>query len=270
MRFVSSFFCALMLFMPATVFAAEPGMNHKWDKLADISAQALHLTQQEKYEEAKQMLDYFEKVFTDKNHQSSGLPMANLRVLTTTYELAKRSVTSVSEEAEARKQNVMRFHLVVDALNANKQPLWKSTEQQVMEPLHALKKTAQAKDERQFQRRLNEFLKAYELIHPALVVDLSMAEMGRIDSEIQYLIHYRTHFFNQPNAMEHLQRIESDFVALFNGTLKDQMEPTLPWVMLTIGGMIVVTLFYSGWKKYRAEKKARKKRKEKADHRSRF
>ena len=43
-------------------------------------------------------------------------------------------------------------------------------------------------------------------------------------------------------------------VKITAGRKKDEADPSLIWVIISTGGMIVLTLSYVGWRKYRGEK----------------
>ncbi|HEU5138893.1 MAG TPA: sporulation protein YpjB [Bacillales bacterium] len=266
MRLITCILFAAILILPNVTSAAEPGSIRIWDKLTDTSAQVLELTRQGKYADAKQLLTYFEKQFLKEKREKLDLSMKDLRILSTTFDNALRAVTNVSANHENRVTSVMQFHLVVDALDSDKQPLWLNTKQQLFKPFGQMKEAAKQKNDREFEFYLNQFLSKYEMIHPALNVDLPDPVIGRLESEMAYLRNNRGDFFNKPNYMEHLERIENDLQALYNGTLEDTMEPTLPWVIISIGGIIVLTLFYSGWQKYRAEKRARNRKRRVKKH----
>ncbi|HET7580589.1 MAG TPA: sporulation protein YpjB [Bacillales bacterium] len=266
MRLITCILFAALLILPNVAQAAGPGTEKTWDKLTDTSVKALQLVQEGKFDEAKQLLEYFGKQFR-KSQKELNLSMKELRILTATHDHAMRAVVNASASPETRVTIVTQFHLVVDALHSENDPLWLSTKSQLFTPFYKMKQAAAQKDDRAYQFYLNQFLSKYEMIHPALNVDLKDPIMGRLESEIAYLRNHRIDYFNEPNYMQHLNRVEKDFRALYDGTLDDMMEPTLPWVIITIGGIIVLALSYAGWKKYRGER-AEKKRKTKVKKRS--
>ncbi|HET7658322.1 MAG TPA: sporulation protein YpjB [Bacillales bacterium] len=261
MRLLTCILLAAIFMFPNTAYGQETSSHAAaWDKFAETAGKALQLVKDQKYAEAKQMLEYFEKQFRE-SQKSLNLSMMNLRILSTTHDHAMRAVTNVSASQETRETIVTQFYLVVDALRSESQPLWLSTRNQVMTPFGHMKEAAKTKNDRAFQFYLNQFLSKYNMIYPALNVDLKESLLGRLDSEVQYVENHRIDYFSEPNYIEHLNRMEKDFNALYDGTLKDSMEPTLPWVILSIGGIIVLALFYSGWQKYKAELRARDRRK---------
>lgn len=261
MKRLSFIFIAFMLLFPAAVQAKDTGAGDQWDQLEDTSGQALELVKQEKYDDAKKMLEYFEDKFIDEKQDTLGLSMKQLRILSTSYDHALREVNSVSDGQGTRVSALMQFHLVVDALHSDSQPLWLSTKKQLFNSFDQMKQAVTKKDNRAFQFYLNHFLNNYEMIHPALNVDLKEAAMGRLESEVQFLMKHRSHFFDDTQYTKHLDRMDKDFHALYDGTLEKSMDPTLPRVIISIGGIIVIVLFYTGVRKYRGE---RKKQKEKA------
>lgn len=251
-------FCLLLMAVPGTAQSAQVNI---WDDLSDTTHQALQLTKQQKYDKAKQFLEKFSVKFLKANREEMNLSMLQLRILTVSYDRALKSMTSVSETHENRTNAVMQFYLVIDALRSENSPLWMKTEKQVMTPFQKMKSAAHEKDEQSYQYYLNEFLNEYEMIHPALNVDLHDFVMERLDSRIQFLSKHRSHFFSDPEYVKQLDEIEKELKAVFSGKTEQSMNPALPWLILTIGGMITITLIYVGWRKYKAETKAKKLRK---------
>lgn len=262
MRLLTCILIAAIMMIPNVAFAQGPGANttKTWDKLANTSGNALQLVKEQKYAEAKQMLEYFEKQFRG-SQKSLDLTLKQLRILSTTHDHAMRAVTNVSASQKTREIIVTQFYLTVDAMRSKNQPLWLSTKSQVMKPFEQMKKAAKNKDDQAFQFYLNQFLSQYNMIYPALDLDLKQSLLSRLDSEVQYVENHRNEYLSKPKYMEHLNRMDKDFNALYDGNLKDMMEPTLPWVITSIGGIIAVALFYSGWQKYRADERKRKSRK---------
>lgn len=261
MRLLTCILFAAILIIPNTVYAKEPGNAAKtWDKLAETSGTALQLVRDQKYAEAKQMLEYFEKQFR-QSQKSLNLSLKQLRILSTTHDHAMRAVTNVSASKQTRETIVLQFYLSVDAMRSKEQPLWLNTRNQVMGPFNRMKKAVEDKNDQAFQYDLNQFLVKYNMIYPALDIDLKESLLSRLDSEVQYVENHRNEYLSLPNRMEHLNRMEKDFNALYNGNLKDMMEPTLPWVIISVGGVIALALFYSGWQKYKADERETKSRK---------
>ncbi|WP_209122613.1 sporulation protein YpjB [Alkalihalobacillus sp. BA299] len=248
----------LILSMPSYSYATE----HKeyWSSLNDTSDKVLQLVKQEKYEEAKQLLDYFSKQFLSIDHQQSSLSMSDLQIITKSFERAMESVTAVSMNHVERVRLATEFRLVVDALASPHHPLWLSSEQSIMKSLNELKGTMQQKDAQAFRHKVNEFLRLYQMIRPALLVSVEGEQVQKIESLVQFMDRYGTDMIHDTSMQKQLFVMEKEFQNLYQQVKEDSADPSLIWVMLTIGGMIIMSLSYVGWKKYRAEKRRVKER----------
>lgn len=60
--------------------------------------------------------------------------------------------------------------------------------------------------------------------------------------------------------LERLTKLEEDLSSVFAHVDQDEADPSLLWVILTTGSIILLTLTYVGFRKYRAEKEKKQKR----------
>ncbi len=127
-----------------------------------------------------------------------------------------------------------------------------------MKTISDMKQAVSTKNLQAFQHRLNEFLREYQMIRPALMLDLEPHAFQRVESHVQFLKRHRTEINDNQKQLKHLEVMEKDFNDMYDRIQHDSADPSLLWVMLTIGGMIVVSLSYAGWKKYKGEKKKNK------------
>ncbi len=93
------------------------------------------------------------------------------------------------------------------------------------------------------------------MIRPALLIDLSPQELQRIDSQMTYLERLRNAEFEQETLRSHLELMKADLSDMYERVKEDQTDPSLLWVMFSIGGMIILSLTYVGWKKNTGQKK---------------
>ncbi|MFV8828351.1 sporulation protein YpjB [Alkalihalobacterium sp. APHAB7] len=242
-----------VLSMPTYSNAAED--KEYWRTLNDTSDKVLQLVKQEKLEEAKQLLDYFSKQFLSLDHKQSSLSMSDLQIITKSYERAMESVTAVSMNRVERVRLATEFRLVVDALTSPHHPLWLSSEQTIMKSINELKGTMQQKDAQAFRHKINEFLRVYQMIRPALLVSVEGVQVQKIESLVQFIDRYGNDMIHDTSMQKQLFVMEKEFQNLYQQVKEDSADPSLVWVMLTIGGMIIISLSYVGWKKYRAEKR---------------
>ncbi|BDG46763.1 sporulation protein YpjB [Parageobacillus sp. KH3-4] len=243
---------ALICAFPLLAYAAENNVD--WKKLDQISDQALQLAKNGRFEEAKEVLTYFWNQFFQINARDRLQSADELRAITVTHENALKTITASSLPEEERIDKVTQFRLVVDAIHSRHQPLWTEMETTIMGAFDQLERTAGQGKEDAFAASLREFLNRYELVEPSVKIDVPPEVAKKIDEEMEML---QTPAFQQLNEEEqhkHLKNMRADLQSLFEGAKKDEADSSLIWVMISIGGIIVLTLSYVGWRKYRGEK----------------
>ncbi|UOE92322.1 sporulation protein YpjB [Alkalihalobacillus sp. LMS39] len=253
-RFVLVVIAIVLFCFPAATMANNEVDEDKWNELNHISDKVLQLVKQEKYEDAKKMLTYFSEQFLSIRYNNSNLTMSDLHIVTNSFEQVEGAVTGVSVPTDERILRATEFRLVVDALVTDGKPLWKNTEKSLFHSFHQMKETAEAGDNQALQHRINEFLRQYQVIRPAIMIDLEPQNFQRIQSHIAFLEKYRQDLLQDEQKLAQLEVIEKELHLLYDGIQEDGADPSLLWVMLTIGGMIFTSLSYVGFKKYKAEK----------------
>ena len=236
-----------------TALADEEPREQIWKKINQTSDRILQLVKSDGLEEAKQLLDYFATLFFELDFQEEKITMNELRVITTTYERAKEAVTSIDMPSQERIYRVTSFRLAVDAISNESNPLWLHSEEKMMKFIDDMEGALKKGDPQSFQHRLNEFLRYFEVIRPALLIDLKSEQFQRIQSQVKFLENKR----NELDAnilISHLQLMEEEWTNVYKRLKEDATDPSLWWVILTIGSMITLSLSYVGWKKYKAEK----------------
>ena len=133
-------------------------------------------------------------------------------------------------------------------------PLWSEMEDSVLTAFQTLKDAYHIKDNDLFIHELKGFLSIYDLIYPSIVLDVPIEKVQKIDAQIQYLEQNAQQIFMSENGIETMEAIQMDLENLFEGTEEDEADPSLWWVIISTGGIIVLTLSYVGWRKYKAEK----------------
>ncbi|MBP3950610.1 sporulation protein YpjB [Bacillus suaedae] len=253
-KIILALFLILLIF-PLNVQADGSPSLHTWKELNQTSDQILQLVKQEKFTEAKQLMGYFSVSFLEMDFRDEGITMSALRAVTLAFEKAEESVTATEMPLEQRISQVTAFRLAVDALSSEYHPLWLHSEESIMNALNLMEESVKQKDSQAYQIRMNQFLEQYEKIRPALYIDTEPQQLQRIDSQITYLDHNRAKSLNEENLIQHIDVMKDEWTNLYKRVKEDSADPSLWWVMFTIGGMITTSLSYVGWRKYRAEKK---------------
>ena len=251
-------FIALICLFPSLNDAAEN--NGGWKKLDQISDQALQLAKNGRFEEAKGVLTYFSDQFFQMNARDRLKSADELRAITVTHENALKTITASSLPDEEKIDKVTQFRLVVDAIHSTHQPLWSEMETTVMGAFDQLEKAVDQGEKEAFTVSLRQFLNRYELIEPSVKIDVPSEEAKKIDKEIEMLQTPAFQQLSQEDQQKHLKNMRADLQTLFDGVKKVEADPSLIWVMISTGGLIVLTLSYVGWRKYRGEKEKNRTR----------
>ncbi|WP_349407557.1 sporulation protein YpjB [Pseudalkalibacillus sp. SCS-8] len=246
---------ACFLQLPMTVFAAHQEES-PWKKLGELSFKALQLTKAEKYADAKDVLIYFGDEFEELSDDQKKLSIHNLRVFTTSYEESVKALTKASASHEERVNALIGLHLVVDAVHSTHQPLWKSTRSEIFSTIEKMKEAATDQELQAFYTYFNQFLTKYNKIYAALSVDLPPDLLNRIDSYISYLDENRALIVTTDHQIQQIHTIETALMDAYDLNRQDSADPSILWLIFTVGGGIISTLFYVGWRKYSGEKKA--------------
>lgn len=241
-----------LLIFPTTMNAET---TDNWDKLDELSGQALMMVKQERYEEAKQLLQQFSNEFLMVNIQNRSFSMDELRIITVTHNSAVEAVTSTSLSVEERIRKVTQFRLVIDAISSEYQPLWTEMEDSIMTTFSAMKQTLlEDGDNKSYQHQLNLFLSKYEIIQPSIKVDIPADKIQKIDSHINFLDSYREEELKKSTRLQQMEQMEIDLKQLFDKMTEDDADPSLIWVMISTGSVIILTLSYVAWRKYKGDK----------------
>jgi len=246
-----------ILFAGSSVQADSESSMIELDKLAD---EALQLTRFGRFEEAKNIVERFGRLFSEKGVIERQFTMDELRVVTAAHHEALKALTSIDLNANDRVKKVTAFRLATDAIISKYQPLWSEMERPIMNAFEDVKSAALEGDENLYNTELNEFLSTYSVIQPSIKISVPIEKVQRLDSRITYIDRYRSTFSEQ-KWMKELEGLEGDLKKLFSDINKDDTDPSIWWVMIMTGGIIISTLSYVSWRKYRGQKMQKQKRK---------
>ncbi|MCA1058345.1 sporulation protein YpjB [Rossellomorea aquimaris] len=258
-QFIITAFLFLIL-VPQPLIAVES--TSPMNELDEISDQALQMTKAGRYEEAKHLLVYFSDEFASLSAQES-FSMDELRILTISHNLAVESINQTSLDQEQKVNAVTKFRLVMDALNSQHQPLWVEMEDPIMEAFNGVKIAAENGNADDYQMTLNVFLSKYNIIQPSIKLDIPVERAQVLDARISYLDHYRQDVLESTETMSELAALETDLHKLFENMTEDEADPSLWWVIISTGSIIVSTLSYVGWRKYKGQSEVKKSERQK-------
>ena len=248
---------SLAFLWPAPVGAA--GQTNEWEQLDDISDEALQLGKNERFAEAKDVLLYFSERFFALGARERLKSADELRAVTVTHEHAVKAMTASIPE-EDKIAALAQFRLVVDAVQSTHQPLWSEMEPALMEALAAMEQAAERGEREAYEAAFRQFIDRYTLIEPSVKIDVPPKAAKKVDSNLEALQAASFWQLAKSEQRERLAAARRDVEALFDGVKKDEADPSLIWVMISTGGVIVLTLTYVGWRKYKGEKEEKRTR----------
>jgi sporulation protein YpjB len=252
------FLIVIILLAPIYVNAEKPSSS--MEKLDEISDEALLMVKYEKYDDAKKLLEYFSNQFTSLTGNDRALTLEQLRIMTTSHDEAMEAAVSPNMKYEERLNKLTTFRLVIDAIATNHQPLWTGMEDQILTTLHQVKVAAYNGDKAKFNTNLNSFLSLYNVIYPSMKIDVPATDIQELDARINFVDDYRSQIVGNKENMKELNGLESELKKLFSDMSEDQADPSLWWVIISTGSIIIMTLSYVGWRKYKGDKEMKKNR----------
>lgn len=252
---ILSIFLAIYMIIPFYVSAEEMSPFSELDQISDDALQMVKLN---RYEDAKKLLQYFSKqflVFTGSGQQFS---MDELRIVTISHNEALEAVTSASMGQPERINRLTKFRLVIDAVSSTHQPLWTEMEGPIMTAFSQVKEAANNGDNIGFHENFNNFLTLYDMVYPSIKIDISADRVQQLNARVNFIDEYRPQVLAQATSHKELQALETDLISIFDEMTEDEADPSLWWVMISTGSIIIMTLSYVGWKKYKGDKEIKK------------
>ena len=253
------FLLLLLYILPNTAFAHEE--TTPLEQLNNLSDEALQLTKSHRYEDAKVILEAFSDKFSSVTVKEQSFTMDELRIVTIAHNEAVEATANATMNPDERINRVIKLRLVIDAISGSKEPLWTEMEEPVMAAYDGMKRAAVNGDKESFQQNLNTFLSLYDVVNPSMKIDVPVQKIQQLDTKIQFVDRYRMDVFENDTAKQQLFNMESELTTVFeNLTTEDETDPSLWWVIITTGSIIIMTLSYVGWRKFKGEREKAKNR----------
>ncbi|WP_053366946.1 sporulation protein YpjB [Bacillus sp. FJAT-27245] len=251
-------FILLAGLFPVQVLAdGRPAAIEQLDILSD---EAFQMVKNQRYEDAKKLLDYFSEQLHSMGPGRIPFSADEARIVSLSRDEALEAVASPTLEYMEKMNKVTRFRLVMDALATSSDPLWAELEDQVMGSFSGAKQAALDGNPGAFHASLNSFLFLYELIYPSMKIDIKANSMQKLDAKIDFLSAFSPSKPASESEVAEFDALEASLKNIFDGIEEDEADPSLWWVIISTGGIIILTLSYVGWRKYRADSEIAKKR----------
>ncbi|MBY6272593.1 MAG: hypothetical protein CW346_10325 [Bacillaceae bacterium] len=256
---ISAVVVAWFFFLFDTGFAKQADELKKLDQLAD---EALQFTLAERYGDSLKSLQQLESEMNRALSHPYLFSMDEVRMLQLSLSDAKGALEGEAIHGEEAVHAVMKFRFVLDAIGSSYQPLWADMEDRVMGAFHAFQDSARGEpaSERGMEEAFRRFAKLYDVIYPSILLDFPAETVKNMDARVQLI---ETHIGNPQKRDELIAEtdlLEADLRSLFSDVKEDEADPSLWWVIISTGGMILLALSYAGYRKYRGEKKRYEKK----------
>lgn len=245
----------LFLLLPVSGFAK---VTLPVDRLDQLSDEALQMVKLHRYDDAKKLLEYFSEQFTSVTGKERAFTADELRIVTVSHDEAVQAAANATMNHEEKINRVTKFRLVMDAITSPYQPLWTEMEFPIMTVFGEVKEAVYAGDTQQFNSNLNSFLSLYDVIHPSIKINVDRERIQRLDARIEFIDKYRPQIITESASHMELEALEAELQLLFDGMTEDEADPSLWWVIISTGSIIILTLSYVGWRKYKGDQEKEK------------
>jgi len=248
-------FTALFIFtFPLNTFAKSENSSLK--KLTEQANHIYEAISNSQLDTAENYLSTFKKSWEKISQTETALSPVAVRTIMAQEEQLEQVLKLNVGENEINEASV-EFRLAVDALVNSQHPLWMGMKDKVLSAFNKVEQDVQSGDDRAFQVDLNQFQDVYQMVYPSLTIDVKSDVLKELDGQINHIINNRmTIVQNKSNHLPHLNEIHDKLSSLFGGT-----EPTSGFIhtpelftpSIFIGGLVILTLLYVVWRKYKGE-----------------
>ncbi|XJZ26032.1 sporulation protein YpjB [Bacillota bacterium Lsc_1132] len=256
-KWILLLFVVVLLLAPAIALAEQPTSIEKLDTISD---EALQMVKSQRYDDAKKLLDYFTDQFPKLANRERPLTLDQLRIVNVSRNEAVDATVNPNMKYEEKINKLTKFRLVIDALASNKRPLWTGMKDQIMTAFHQVRAAADHNDAAQFNSHFNSFLSLYNMVYPSMKIDVPAETIQQLDTRINFVDDYRMQIIGNDKKSQELAGIETDLKRIFDHVDEDQTDPSLWWVIISTGSIIIMTLSYVGFRKYQGDKETKKNR----------
>ncbi|WEG11344.1 sporulation protein YpjB [Pullulanibacillus sp. KACC 23026] len=254
-RFLVIILMASFFIFPGYGQAKSSPTSDQWSHLTELTTDLSQAVDQKDTTASLTFVQDFLKTWTKlQKSDAANLTDTDSRTMTTSLDTLKMDLNN-QEDPVKLKRDVVQLSLVVDALSTDGTPMWISMSDQVMSALNNVQTDLEANKDEAFQVDLNKFLDLYQMIYPAMVINVSPQKVNRIEGTVLVMTNNRmTYIQNRSQNIGQLHALESDLKSVFK--VRSQSVNALPdeslhSMMLAMGGLIGLVLLYVSWKKYR-------------------
>ncbi|WP_100331404.1 sporulation protein YpjB [Bacillus xiapuensis] len=237
------------------IYSQAESIDSRLLKLDHLSEQILEFTKAGRYHQSKELLETFQREQVRAQRKNDQITEQEWAVITEARQQAYELMQSPEGKEQQCIERATAFRLAVNAVSSDYKPLWIRMEKPVMTSLNELKKSSSSADHSRFHESLNAFLAHYDMLQPSLQLDIPAGRLASLENHVRYVDHFRERLLNEGASAEDIERLEKEVDTIFREMHQEEVpQPSLGWVIGITGGIIMTTLSYVGWRKYRGEK----------------
>ncbi len=229
--------------------AASPAEDEAIETIAD---QSLQFVKVDRRQEAEELLNVFSKRFLDAAAQGNLYSMDEINIVTIALEDALNTIQDTEKTNQEAVNEMTKFRLAYDAVSHEKSPLWTKMRGQILAAVQDTRKAVKDQDSVAFQEELNRLLSIYNILYPSLKIDVTPEKFQQVDAQLKFIDQYRPQVFSDSRTQQDIVTLEGQLRDIFDEAEKDDSDPSLWWVIISTGSIILMTLSYVGYRKYKA------------------
>ncbi|SET90549.1 sporulation protein YpjB [Salinibacillus kushneri] len=240
------FLIILLTAMSIPIFAHHQE-GQAYDLLEEVYT-VYELADANKYEAAREQLN---QIKTALNTGHLSLSEEKLAYVLDVTENTIRHLESSIENHELKMDKVLAFVLMMEsAKNPNSEMVVKWENQLTDQITNGLQS-----ESRELQTEFYQVMDFYSIIYPAIKIKQDTKVWSQLDEQFINLNQIQ----NEEDMLHALNVMLQTFETLETPVDKQKDDDaSLAWLIFTVGGVIVFTLFYVGFRKYKGEKKEKK------------
>ncbi|MFB4160741.1 sporulation protein YpjB [Geomicrobium sp. JSM 1781026] len=246
-------FILVFVVLHGAKIAGAAERQDEWVNIDTKAEEIVLLVEEEKYEDARLVLRSLSTPLTRADYESASLNIHDMGIIIRNYERTDEALTAANMPHEERLMAAERFYYLIDAVIHPHQPAWLDTREDVFAQLEAVQRASNESDPTRFQHAWNEWVVQFQVVRPAMMLRTSQSEQEEIRSLLSFMSEHSHRLYDESEAEPFFKALTYELNRMYDMEPKSSSSSLL-MVIFIVGGFIVTSLTYAGWKKYKGEK----------------
>lgn len=254
MRWIVCLLVITLLIIPIESVHANESFLHEGESWSKLANEVMKKVQEQNYSAARETLTVLSQEFSKSNLVDKQLTVPAIHMLSGVILDVERNLNQIRPNHQKIYHSALRMQIAFDAVSHSHQPMWHQYYDELKQDIEQIKREIQAKNQKVYEQRVNQFYEHYQLIRPALMISKSETTVQKLDSLMTW-IRKKKDWAEQERGIQQWEQLMDP---LFYGSEKDVLTMVYQWdeeavlikVMVWISGLIVSVLAYVSWRKY--------------------